>query len=99
MKQGEAWGHYSYIGRVRQWDGLVVLLRTPVRDVHASRLTLPNLVILSSNQVHDPTASRGHAIFKGYVHGESLVGRWRDTTTDMQAVGYEGGFVLCRQDE
>lgn len=78
VKQGEAWGHYSYIGRVRQWDGLVVLLRIPV---------------------HDPITSRGRAIFKGYVHGQSLVGRWRDTTTDMQAVGYEGGFVLCRQDE
>ncbi|KAI6122237.1 hypothetical protein EDD16DRAFT_1477829 [Pisolithus croceorrhizus] len=31
-KQGEAWGYYSYIGRVRRWDGLVVLLRIPVRS-------------------------------------------------------------------
>ncbi|KAI6039866.1 hypothetical protein EDC04DRAFT_2567997 [Pisolithus marmoratus] len=35
-KQGEAWGYYSYIGRVRRWDGLVVLLRVPVRSMFIS---------------------------------------------------------------
>ncbi|KAG6335185.1 hypothetical protein ID866_3911 [Astraeus odoratus] len=77
-KQGEAWGYYSYIGRVRQWDGLVVLLRIPMNNA---------------------TSGRGRSIFKGYVHGRSLVGRWRDTTTAMHAIGYECGFVLCHQDE
>jgi len=28
---GEAWGHFSIYGRVRAWDGLIVLLRVPVR--------------------------------------------------------------------
>lgn len=31
-RQGEAWGYYSYIGRIRPWDGLVVFLRIPVRN-------------------------------------------------------------------
>jgi hypothetical protein len=32
-----AWGHYIYLGRVRRWDGLVVLLRTPVRTHQSLR--------------------------------------------------------------
>ena len=96
VKQGEAWGFYYYIGRVRRWDGLVVLLRIPVRYVH-SRLTPPNIMVYP-DQIRDPVGSRGRVVFKGYVHGQSLVGRWRDTATDMHALGYEGGFVFCRQD-
>ena len=34
---GNAWGQYSYIGRVRPWDGLIVLLRTPVCIHHRLR--------------------------------------------------------------
>lgn len=41
----------------------------------------------------------GRWIFEGYVHERSLVGRWRDTATDEHAVGFEGGFVLCQEDE
>lgn len=78
-KQGEAWGYYSYIGRVRRWDGLVVLLRIPV-----------------DKPAYD---SSGCYIFRGYVHGQSLVGRWRDTVTGMDRIGFEGPFVLCRQDD
>ncbi|KAH0833351.1 hypothetical protein J3R83DRAFT_12422 [Lanmaoa asiatica] len=77
-RQGEAWGYYSYVGRIRPWDGLVVFLRIPVNNQY--RYT-------------------GRWIFKGYVHQRSLVGRWRDTGTDEHAVGLEGGFVLCREDE
>jgi hypothetical protein len=29
-RHGNAWGHYSVVGRIRPWDGLVILLRTPV---------------------------------------------------------------------
>lgn len=28
--QGDAWGHFTVMGRVRYWDGLIVLLQTPV---------------------------------------------------------------------
>ncbi|KAJ4480235.1 hypothetical protein J3R30DRAFT_3470679 [Lentinula aciculospora] len=34
---GAAWGHYVFIGRVRLWDGLIILLRTP-RDSTRSDL-------------------------------------------------------------
>jgi hypothetical protein len=33
-RHGDAWGHYTVVGRVRPWDGLVVLLRTPVCCVY-----------------------------------------------------------------
>ncbi|KAJ3982167.1 hypothetical protein F5890DRAFT_1531272 [Lentinula detonsa] len=36
-ENGAAWGHYILIGRVRLWDGLIVLLRTP-RDPTRSDL-------------------------------------------------------------
>ncbi|KAE9401285.1 hypothetical protein BT96DRAFT_992174 [Gymnopus androsaceus JB14] len=36
-EDGEAWGHYIIVGRVRLWDGLVALLRTP-RDPTRSEL-------------------------------------------------------------
>ncbi|KAH7920230.1 hypothetical protein BV22DRAFT_1040065 [Leucogyrophana mollusca] len=38
-REGDAWGHYSFIGRVRQWDGLIVLLRIPknVADINRGR--------------------------------------------------------------
>lgn len=26
-----AWGHYTFLGRVRPWDGLIALVRLPVR--------------------------------------------------------------------
>ncbi|KAF8442276.1 hypothetical protein L210DRAFT_3477944 [Boletus edulis BED1] len=77
-RQGEAWGCYSYIGRIRPWDGLVVFLRIPMND---------------------PDRRAGRWIFKGYVHERSIVGRWRDTATDEHVVGFEGGFVLCQEDE
>ncbi|KAF8224160.1 hypothetical protein L208DRAFT_1425867 [Tricholoma matsutake] len=34
--QGDAWGHFTVMGRVRYWDGLIVLLQTPrdPNDVH-----------------------------------------------------------------
>ncbi|OAX38200.1 hypothetical protein K503DRAFT_691971 [Rhizopogon vinicolor AM-OR11-026] len=75
---GEAWGSFSFIGRVRPWDGFVVLLRIPTDAAHSYT---------------------GRWIFKGYIHERSLVGRWRETGTGVDQVGYEGGFVLCKVDE
>ena len=28
-RHGEAWHHYRFYGRVRKWDGLIVLVRIP----------------------------------------------------------------------
>ncbi|KAF5341371.1 hypothetical protein D9758_012282 [Tetrapyrgos nigripes] len=36
-EHGSAWGHFNIVGRVRPWDGLVVLLRTP-RDQQNAHL-------------------------------------------------------------
>ncbi|KAG8212957.1 hypothetical protein J3R82DRAFT_11323 [Butyriboletus roseoflavus] len=55
----------------------------------------PQITDQTNNQYRDT----GRWIFKGYVHDRSLVGRWRDTATDEHAVGFEGGFVLCQEDE
>ena len=37
-------------------------------------------------------------MYRGYVvAGDSMVGRWRDTYTADQFVGYEGTFILNRR--
>ncbi|KAG9315384.1 hypothetical protein JVU11DRAFT_4531 [Chiua virens] len=86
-KQGEAWGYYSYIGRIRPWDGLVVFLRIPPL-LSSSRIRL-------TTNIATPAAGYSKVTFTNVV----LVGRWRDTATDEHAVGFEGGFVLCQEDE
>lgn len=74
-KHGAAWGHFNIIGRVRPWDGMVTLLRTP-RD---------------PEQAHS-----GKWVFRGYVHDQNFVGRWRETNTAPDTDGYEGGFVVAK---
>ncbi|OJA11864.1 hypothetical protein AZE42_03276 [Rhizopogon vesiculosus] len=32
FKHGQAWNHYRYYGRVREWDGLVALMRIPLQS-------------------------------------------------------------------
>lgn len=54
---------------------------------------------LITDQMNNQFRDTGRWIFKGYVHERSLVGRWRETATDEHAVGFEGGFVLCQEDE
>ncbi|RDB25822.1 hypothetical protein Hypma_006293 [Hypsizygus marmoreus] len=76
-RDGAAWGHFTLIGRVRPWDGLVVLLRSP----------------RNPNEPH-----LGRWIFKGYVHDQNFVGRWRDTSTHVGTPGFEGGFVVRKAD-
>lgn len=49
--------------------------------------------------MNNQNRNNGRWVFKGYVHEPSLVGRWRDTATNEHAVGFEGGFVLCQEDE
>ena len=45
---------YDYVGRVRPWDGLIVLVRTPVSD-DALRINLDCLCLCSGifNQGHE----------------------------------------------
>lgn len=43
--------------------------------------------------------SRGKWIYRGYVTaGDVLVGRWRDTFTPEEFIGYEGTFFLNRRE-
>lgn len=37
---GMAWGRYTFLGRVRSWDGLIALVRLPVRVPSAGHLLL-----------------------------------------------------------
>ncbi|TFY51482.1 hypothetical protein EVJ58_g10540, partial [Rhodofomes roseus] len=32
LRYGQAWNHYRFYGRVRKWDGLIVLVHVPVED-------------------------------------------------------------------
>lgn len=95
QRHGDAWGHYTIIGRVRPWDGYIVLLRTPVCVQIYTRfcsLTLP--------PQRDPNQSHlGQWIFRGYIHDRNFVGRWRETTTPVGMVGFEGGFVVYKTEE
>jgi len=77
-RHGDAWGHFTYIGRVRSWDGLIVLLRVPMFNTHTFF---------------------GRWVFRGYIYDKTFVGRWRETTTAVDMVGYEGSFVMCRQSD
>jgi hypothetical protein len=93
-RHGDAWGHYNIVGRVRAWDGLVVLLRIPVRfgSDRSSHYSL------TSPQARSEDANHGRWVFRGYFHGGNLVGRWREAHVNDTAdrLAYEGAFVLTR---
>ncbi|KAF8837626.1 hypothetical protein BDN67DRAFT_1013741 [Paxillus ammoniavirescens] len=36
MRHGQAWHHYKFYGRVREWDGLVAIIRVPKGNPHQS---------------------------------------------------------------
>jgi len=79
---------FDIVGRVRSWDGLVVLLRrpravglTPFGKVHRSGF---------SNDFQNTNDNRisGDWIFRGYIHRmDWLIGRWRETHTPVDQVG------------
>ncbi|KAI9069728.1 hypothetical protein FKP32DRAFT_1599723 [Trametes sanguinea] len=77
-----AWGDYRIYGRVRSWDGLVVLVRAPALESH---LPPPD---------PDP---RDTAIFRGYLlGGTNLVGAWRNVTDSVHTIPVEGPFVVSK---
>ncbi|KAF8963146.1 hypothetical protein BDZ97DRAFT_1051779 [Flammula alnicola] len=48
----------------------------------------------------DPSEDHlGKWIFKGYLHDQNFVGRWRETSTPMDSIGYQGGFVVYKTDD
>ena len=40
LNNGMAWGRYTFLGRVRSWDGLIALVRLSVRVLHPATLLL-----------------------------------------------------------
>lgn len=90
-----AWGKFILKGRVRAWDGLATLVKeysvscVPPIATRASVLTLVPPI---------QPDSRGKWVYRGYIlAGNVLVGRWRDTFTPEELVGYEGTFILNRR--
>lgn len=69
-----------------------MLLRVPVRMLIGP---CPRLLhhSLQSNPLEE---HMGKWIFKGYLHGQNFVGRWREISTPWNSIGYEGGFVVYK---
>ncbi|KAI0357969.1 hypothetical protein OH77DRAFT_1475866 [Trametes cingulata] len=77
-----AYGNFRYYGRVRSWDGLVVLVRAPA----------PSLAPLSPDPDHLDTY-----VLRGYlVGGTNLVGAWRHVTDSIHTIPLEGPFVVSK---
>lgn len=94
-QHAEAWGDYKLVGRVRPWDGLIVLIQEPVR-MKLTRFLCHRRNLLNHQKNPEHTAL-GKSIFKGYIHGTNFVGRWRDTITPAGLVSHnEGSFVVSR---
>ena len=49
-RHGEAWHHFRFYGRVRRWDGLIVLVRNPVERDGAAGSTYIFRGYLVANQ-------------------------------------------------
>ncbi|KAF8583511.1 hypothetical protein K439DRAFT_1348493 [Ramaria rubella] len=55
------------------------------------------LVTVLKQYVSHETESRAKWIYRGYLVGGKLVGRWRDALTPLRLDGYEGAFELNRR--
>lgn len=96
---GQAWSHYLFYGRVRTWDGLIVILRVPVSGaplcVFALFYDLTTLATFLFQRF-----AQGGWVFTGYlVGGQNLVGNWRATEQDVGVPAWEGPFVMSRRDD
>ncbi|KAL4070309.1 hypothetical protein J3A83DRAFT_4095038 [Scleroderma citrinum] len=83
-RHAQAWHPYRFYGRVREWDGLIALMRVPVG-------VFPLLPVVNP---HPLSAS----ILMGYlVGGQTLVGNWRVTERPNEPVTFEGAWVMSKQ--
>ncbi|KAI0364114.1 hypothetical protein BV20DRAFT_983379 [Pilatotrama ljubarskyi] len=76
-----AYGNFRYYGRVRSWDGLVVLVRAPG----------PPLPFSPGPDVLDTYVLRGYL-----VGGTNFVGAWRHVTDSIHTIPLEGPFVVSK---
>ncbi|KAI0640478.1 hypothetical protein C8Q79DRAFT_1015256 [Trametes meyenii] len=78
-----AYGNFTYYGRVRAWDGLVVLVRAPAAP------RVPQFG-------RDPDTLDTY-VLRGYlVGGDNFVGAWRHVTDSVHTIPIEGPFVVSR---
>ncbi|KAI9566351.1 hypothetical protein HD554DRAFT_2025645 [Boletus coccyginus] len=85
LRHGQAWHHYKFFGRVREWDGLVALIRVPVSPC--------------STQTHPMGTALGTWIFTGYVvGGQNFVGNWRTTSHPGEPVTLEAAFAMSKRE-
>ncbi|KAF8071573.1 hypothetical protein FPV67DRAFT_882445 [Lyophyllum atratum] len=52
------------------------------------------LIVLLRSPRDPEQTNLGEWVFKGYLHDQNLVGRWRERFTPVDMVGFEGAFVL-----
>lgn len=91
-RHGAAWHPYIYTGRVRLYDGLIGILRTPAAQLDNSKS--------NANHGGESVQSLGRIVFYGYlVGGRNFVGNYRVVGAgDMHAPGWEGAFSLGRRE-
>lgn len=91
-RHGAAWNPYIYTGRVRLYDGLIGILRTPAKELDNSQS--------NANIGGETVASLGRVVFYGYlVGGRNFVGNYRVVGTgDVRSPGWEGAFSLGRRE-
>ncbi|EJD03492.1 uncharacterized protein FOMMEDRAFT_166890 [Fomitiporia mediterranea MF3/22] len=95
-RHGDAWCHYMYYGRLREWDGLIVLVGVPLSSIFASSHNRDSR--FSQNDVNERLW--GKWIFRGYLHGgQNFTGRWRHYAYDLFAPAYESAFTLSKRDD
>jgi hypothetical protein len=102
---GQAWSHYMFYGRVRTWDGLIVILRIPV-SVHLLAFSTPFVFLLFANDLltldqpqHFSLSHAGRWVFHGYLVGDqNFVGNWRKMELDVGIPSWEGPFIMSRRE-
>ncbi|KAF9475448.1 hypothetical protein BDN70DRAFT_883714 [Pholiota conissans] len=56
------------------------------------------LVALLRFPTNPDDAHLGKWIFRGYLHNQNFVGKWRETSTPIGLIGYEGGYAVHKTD-
>ncbi|KAF9063613.1 hypothetical protein BDP27DRAFT_1426701 [Rhodocollybia butyracea] len=84
-RHAEAWGDWTWQGRVRKWDGLVGIVRSGS---------------VNPNAPPGARSNRGKIFFYGTLLGSTnLVGTWRVAHEDPRMPAYEGAFTLGKKEE
>ncbi|RDB15915.1 hypothetical protein Hypma_003505 [Hypsizygus marmoreus] len=94
-----AFSPYTFHGRVRPYDGLIGILRSP----HPNPEAHFNSPSYAFNDVHigqHVQAGGECRLFYGYlVGGDNFVGSWRVVSEEVGAPAWEGAFCLARRED